>query len=157
MATEIDVKIPRESICQTFHGSPGACPKCGGTLIQRYQSYLLATLCGRRIGDSFCAWGKFGWFCETCPVVVLNIAELQEQLANAPPQWGIGGEILELGLLDLEAIPKSKRHVPIGTPGNPAPLVKFSNLHAEPRARERTKAVYKTSKKYTPQRRKWGQ
>src|SRR5574341_92001 len=43
-----DITLPREAICQSFKGKPGLCPRCGGPLQQRSQTYLVATRRGRR-------------------------------------------------------------------------------------------------------------
>jgi hypothetical protein len=43
--------------------------------------------------------------------------------------WKVGSEFLVLGIVDLDAIPASKRHLPIGDPDNPLPLVRFSETH----------------------------
>ena len=123
----IDLKIERKAIYKSFKGKPGPCPKCGGVLKQSHQSYMLATKTGVRKADSFILGGDFGWFCISCPTVVLNKDELYKLLSYRMPGWKIGKEIAVLGILNLDAVPANKSHLPLGAPGNPLPLVKFSD------------------------------
>ena len=123
----IDPKIERKAIYKSFKGKPGPCPQCGGVLKQSHQSYMLATQTGRRKADSFIMGGDFGWFCASCPTVVLDKDELDKLLSYRMPGWKIGKEIAVLGILNLDAALTNKSHLPLGVPGNPLPLVKFSD------------------------------
>ena len=71
--------------------------------------------------------GDFGWFCASCPTVVLNKDELDKLLSYRMPGWKIGKEIAMLGILNSDAVPADKSLLPLGVPGNPLPLVKFSD------------------------------
>ena len=126
----IDPKVPREALYQSFAGQPGPCPKCGSELHMMAQTYMVATREGDRLADSFIIGGDFGWFCKSCPVVVINMVKVGEMLSFRKRGWDIGAEFLVLGIVNLDAVPASKRHLPIGAPGNPVPLVKFRNLAA---------------------------
>jgi hypothetical protein len=118
-------KTPRQAIYQIFKGSPGPCPKCGGALKKSYQSYMVLTHTGERMADSFMMGGDFGWFCQTCPVVVLDKKGLEKMLGFSRPGWKIGAQFSVAGIIDLDAVPEDKRHLPLGTPGNPLPLIKL--------------------------------
>jgi len=123
----IDPKIERKAIYKSFKGKPGPCPQCGGVLKQSHQSYMIATQTGGRKADSFIMGGDFGWFCASCPTVVLNKLELDKMLSYSMPGWKIGKEIAVLGILNLDAVPSTKSHLLLGSPGNPVPLVRFSS------------------------------
>jgi hypothetical protein len=71
--------------------------------------------------------GDFGWFCASCPTVVLDKDGLDKLLSYRMPGWKIGKEIAVLGILNLDAVPANKSHLPLGVPGNPLPLVKFND------------------------------
>lgn len=124
----IDVKTPRECIYKSFPDAPEPCPRCGGSLIQQPQTYLVATRRGRRITDSFMLGSDFGWFCTDCPTVVIDPEDVGEMLAYALPGWDTGEEFTVVGLVDLDAIPEEKEHLPLGGDDNPIPLVEFTNI-----------------------------
>lgn len=123
----IDPKIERKAIYESFKEKPGPCPKCGGVLEQSYHSYMVASRTGGRQADSFIVGGNFGWFCASCPTVVINKDELDKMLNSSMPGWKIGKEFAVLGMLNLDAVPSNKSHLHFGAPGNPVPLVKFSS------------------------------
>ncbi len=127
-----DITLPREAIYQSFKGKPGLCPRCGGPLQQRSQTYLVATRRGRRVADSFMLGGDFGWFCADCPTVVINIDKVSTMLGYGAVRWDVGMEFAVMGIVDLDAVPHDKRHLPLGGDDNPIPLVEF--IHPEERA-----------------------
>lgn len=128
MEVAIDVTVPREAIYQTVDNQTDSCPKCGGTLHQSYQHYFIATGDSKTEEDAFFAGGKFGWFCDSCPTVVIDTGELMEHFKNLPSGWTLGTKFNVLGLVDIEAIPEEKRDLPIGDKRNPVPLVPFTNV-----------------------------
>lgn len=69
--------------------------------------------------------GDYGWFCQSCPVVVLDKNELEKMIGRGMPGWKVGTEISVAGIVDLDAVPANKSHLPLGEPGNPMPLIKF--------------------------------
>ena len=123
----IDPKIERKAIYKSFKGKPGPCAQCGGVLKQSHQSYVIATRNGGREADSFIVSGDFGWFCASCPSVVLNKDELGKMFSYSMPGWKIGKQTAVLGILNLDAVPANKSHLLLGAPGNPMPLVRFSS------------------------------
>jgi hypothetical protein len=127
----IDITLPRECIYKSFEGHPGPCPRCSGPLQQSHQIYMIATRRGRQITDSFIASNDAGWFCTQCPTVVINPEEVSAALQYGLAKWDIGSEFVVLGIVDLDAIPEEKRHLPLGDDENPYPLVEFTNLSRE--------------------------
>jgi hypothetical protein len=133
----IDITIPRECIYQEFGGQPGSCPRCGGPLQQSMQTYLVVTRRGEEIADSFFIGNEMGWFCPRCPTVVINPEDVREFLTHGLPKWDIGTEFVVAGIVDLDAIPEEKLHLPLGHEDNPVPLVEFTNVSDERTQRER--------------------
>ena len=135
-----NIKIQREAVHKDFATTPGPCPKCGGVLEQTNLPYMVATRTGGHLDDSFLISGDFGWYCQSCPVVVLNQSELHQMMNFSKPGWTVGSEFLVLGVMDLDAIPENKRHLPIDSPEMPNVLVKFRNLDdKKPASRKRHK------------------
>ena len=126
----MDKTIERRAIYKTFTGNPGSCPHCGGKLQNSYQSYMVATRTNGKMADSFMIGGDYGWFCASCPTVVLDKKELGKMLSFSMPGWKVGNEIIVLGLVNLDAVPEKTKHLRLGEPGNPIPLVRFSSQGA---------------------------
>jgi hypothetical protein len=126
----MDKTIERKAIYKTFTGNPGSCPQCGGKLQNSYQSYMVATRTNGKMADSFMIGGDYGWFCASCPTVVLDKKELGKMLSFSMPGWKVGNEIIVLGLVNLDAVPEKNKHLRLGEPGNPIPLVRFSSQGA---------------------------
>jgi len=130
--SKIDIMRPRECIYKSFKGDPGPCPRCGSTLRQSYQTYLIATRRGKHLADSFITGTDFGWLCPSCPTIVINPEDVSETLGVGALRWDVGTEFVVLGIVDLNAVPPDKRSRPLGEDDNPVPLVEFSNLGIEP-------------------------
>ena len=129
--SEIDITIPRECIYKAFEADSGPCPRCGSQLQQSSQTYMVVTRQGRREGDSFIIGSDFGWFCPTCPTVVINPDAVHSFLGYGKPGWNIGPEFAVMGVIDLDAVPPEKAHLPLGDDDNPVPLVQFTNVTSE--------------------------
>ena len=125
-----DVSIPRVCVLKEFTGDPGPCPRCKGRLRQYHHTYLVATRRGGEPTDFFVMGGDFGWFCLDCPTVVINTRRVKEMLQEAAFRWDVGEEYAILGLVDLDAIPEEKEHLPLGSDENPIPLVEFTNIRS---------------------------
>ena len=130
----MDKTVERRAIYKTFKGNPGSCPQCGRKLKKSFQSYMVATRTGGKISDSFMVGGDYGWFCASCPTVVLDKNELERVLKFSLPGWNVGKEITVLGMVDLKKVPDDKKHLPLGAPGNPVPLIRFTG-QAKPESR----------------------
>jgi len=129
--SSIDITRPRECIYKSFEHHPGPCPRCGGSLQQSHQAYLIITRRGSKTTDSFVIGSDFGWFCTRCPTVVMDPADVSEMLQHKLPHWDIGSEFAVAGIIDLDAVPEEKSHLPLGDEDNPIPLVEFSNISRE--------------------------
>ena len=123
----IDIKVPRHAIYSSFTSETDTCSRCGGKLSNERQTYAIATLQDEKITDSFIIGDDFGWFCEACPTLIIDKEKLGEMLSFQKSGWNIGSEHIVLGIVDLDAIPASKEHLPLGDPDNPLPLIKFIN------------------------------
>jgi len=141
----IDITIPRECIYQEFEEQPGPCPRCGSPLRQSRQTYLVTSRRGQEITDSFIVGSDMGWFCARCPTVVISPEKVSELLMHPLPRWDIGTEFAVAGIIDLDAIPEEKRHLPLGDDDNPIPLVEFTDISdetaQEPEEEQRTLIV----------------
>lgn len=125
MQSDINLGSPRRVVYQSFETSPAACPQCDGCLQQSKQTYSVATRRGRKLLDSFVMGSDFGWYCDSCPVVVIGTLQVRALLAHSMPHWDVGNEFCVEGIVDLDAIPEHKRHLPIGDENNPMPLIEF--------------------------------
>jgi hypothetical protein len=107
-------------------GGHARCPECKGPLERDSHVYVLGARRGGR--DQLLAVGNDGGhFCKNCPVVVLD-----DDAFGAMAAIGMGSpralEFLVMGIVDLDAVPKEKKHLPFDDKRNPIPLVKFTNL-----------------------------
>jgi hypothetical protein len=89
---------------------------------------MVGTKRGHQLADSLLMSGDFGWFCPDCPIVVINSTDVSARLAHTLPKWDVGTEFAVLGIVDLDAIPAKKRHLPLGADNNPIPLVQFTRV-----------------------------
>ena len=99
------------------------CPECGTELLKEYCSILLYV--ESKTEEKECMTSKSGsHFCIQCPVVVFDSNELEE-VAKIIMQNDKNLQYGVLGILNLAAIPKDKKHLAIGSDENPMPLVDF--------------------------------
>lgn len=98
------------------------------------QTYLVTTRRGRRIADSFIMGSDFGWFCDNCPAIVINSAEVNKMIGHGLPHWDTGEEFAVAGIVNLDAVPDDKRDIPLGDDDNPIPLVEFTYPSDRPSA-----------------------
>lgn len=154
MNKQIDITIPRECVYRQFKAEPGPCPRCGGPLQQSRQTYLVATRRGRKITDSFVVGNDMGWFCIRCPTVVINPEDVSDMLQHSLPHWDIGDEFAVAGVIDLDAVPEEKQHLPFGSDDNPIPLIEFTNISSETAPGRPTRPRKATPRKRTAPARK---
>lgn len=126
----IDITIPRECVYRQFEGQPGPCPRCGGLLQSHTATYLVETR-GSSNADSFFISGDMGCFCAQCPTVIINPEEVRAFLTHGMIHGTVGEEFVVAGIVDLDAIPKDKEHLPLGHKDNPLPLVAFTGVTKE--------------------------
>lgn len=146
--TRFSVALPRKMFWSKDIGGTSQCPECGAELEHEYHSYLLA-LCEDGEVQPFIVGSDAGYFCETCPVVVLD-HEAFGKLAGLGSGHQDDGMFNVMGFVNWDAVPEEKSHVPLGEDDNPIPLVQFSNLKLEQLAgstRKRHKSKRKRRKK----------
>lgn len=99
------------------------CPECNAKLIDLGCPVLLVVKSGTKAGE-FMTSLSGSHFCLKCPVVIFDTKKLK----MAAELCIRGGDYIEYfvkGIIDLDAIPKEKSHLEIGTEENPMPLVPF--------------------------------
>jgi hypothetical protein len=77
----------------------------------------------------FVVGADYGYFCKKCSVVVLDHRGFTQLAGLSSGQDNVPFSVL--GLVDLDAIPEEKSHIPLGEDNNPIPLVEFTNLAQE--------------------------
>jgi len=117
--------IPRRMFWSDDVGGKSQCPRCSSMLENEHQVFVLAIRESHDIHASIVG-NNGGYFCPKCPTIVLD-SDTFEEFARLSFDREADAEYTVLGLVDLEAIPKDKRSLPIGGRDNPVPLVKFSN------------------------------
>ena len=121
---KFDASVPRWMYWSNRISPPDKCPKCNTSLEAEYHTYLFFTKEGGNVVP-FMVGNDGGKFCSQCPVVVLD----NEVFAETALSGGASGNSIftVAGIVDLNAIPEEKRHIPIGDDDNPLPLVEFLN------------------------------
>ncbi len=99
------------------------CPKCNSELIDNLCTILLVVKSDTDKGE-FMTNLTGSRFCANCPVVVFDKAKVKKAA-----KLGIKGDknlqYHIAGIIDFNSIPLNKRHLEIGTDGNPVPLIDF--------------------------------
>jgi hypothetical protein len=98
------------------------CPRCGNPLVQKYQTYLVLLKHGSEI-DPFISGTNGGYFCASCPTIVLDREKFEEIIHLSFEKNKL--RYMVTGLIDMEAVPPEKRHRVHGEDDNPLPLVEF--------------------------------
>ena len=118
----IDLSKPRRKYFRD-ESNLTICPECGSGLTEEYSSILLRVKSDSDEGE-FMTSLSGSHFCNKCPVVVFDSDKVE-----LAARVGIRGDknlrYAIAGLIDLDAIPKDKRHIEIGCDENPMPLVCF--------------------------------
>ena len=118
----INLSIPRRRYYSSeYHLN--SCPECGSELIEENCSILLyakSDIDEAEFMTNHCG----SHFCNKCPVVVFDEDEIEQTV-----KLGIRGDknfrYIIGGIIDLDSIPKNKKHLVIGSDENPVPLVQF--------------------------------
>lgn len=105
------------------------CPLCHSTLENEYHHYIMAIRNGNET-TTLATGNDSGAFCPECPVVVLDRKGFERVIggiAEESPDWGISGAVsyVVIGIVDMDAVPEDKSHLPMGGDDNPLPLVEF--------------------------------
>jgi hypothetical protein len=123
-----DPGIPRKMYWSDEISEELRCPSCRAELEKEHHTYLLVL---RSRGDyhPFVMGNEAGAFCPNCPIVVLDREALNptlEQTIGMTRSRASGRlEYTVLGIINMNAIPKEKAHLPLGGDDNPLPLVRF--------------------------------
>jgi len=117
--------VPRKMFWSGGTIGTSECPECGERLEADPHSYLMM-IRGRRDVNPFIVGPKGGYFCPRCPSVVLDRDEFLRYASVVRQDDSM--EFAVVGLVDMDAIPKDKRHLPLGADDNPIPLVRFTNI-----------------------------
>jgi len=99
------------------------CPECNSELIDDGCTILLAVKSDTDEGE-FMTNLTGSHFCSNCPVVVFDKAKV-EQAASLAIKGEKNLQYLIAGIVDLNSIPKERKHLGIGTDENPVPLAEF--------------------------------
>ena len=118
----IDLSIRRRRYysdeCET-----AICPECNSELIEEGCTIILAVKSDTDEGE-FMTNLTGSHFCPNCPVVVFDNKKVEQAT-----RLGIKGtknlKYIIAGIVDLNSIPKEKRHLEMGIDENPVPLVHF--------------------------------
>lgn len=119
---ELDINIKR----RLYYGSDCGlenCPECNQTLIEEKVSFLLYAKAKNDEAEFVTNVGGTV-FCEKCPVVVFD----EKELIKAAKAGLRDPNVISFGvkgLINLEAVPKNKRNLELGTDHNPIPIVPF--------------------------------
>jgi hypothetical protein len=118
--------LPRKMYWSNEVGGCSSCPDCNMPLEQEKHTYVITT---RRKGayDAYMAGNSAGHFCGNCPVVVLDREEFSRVVSIAVNE-AEGVQYAVIGIVDMEAVPPEKAHLPFDDETNPVPLVEFTNL-----------------------------
>lgn len=142
MTKKYAASIPRKRYWTEEVGGKSTCPECRGSLDKEYHTYLLAV---REQGEiqTFVAGNDSGYFCNNCPVIVLDGPVFAQAAALGQGKFAKGRgksdttEFIVLGLVNTDAIPSEKSSTPFGADDNPIPLVQFTNMDPLTEAKQR--------------------
>lgn len=136
-AAAVDLTLPRISYDKNELTDNGRCPQCNTSLSKEYGSYMVALFDQQgKVADAFTISGHdIGYYCPTCPTVVLDYDPLTKQLNAAQGYFKdvpTDTTMSVLGLLDIDAMaamdPESLEQYPIISfkPSPPARPQSFS-------------------------------
>jgi len=126
---KFDASVPRKMFWSDKLVNKKKCPLCHSTLENEYQDYIIAIRRGEDI-TTLGAGNEYGAFCSECPVVVLDRKGFERfigGIVKESPNLEISGAVsfVVLGIVNMDAVPEDKRHLPLGGDDNPIPLVQF--------------------------------
>jgi len=126
---KFDVSIPRRMFWSDSLVNKKKCPLCHSTLENEYHHYIMAIRSGKEI-TTLGAGNDYGAFCPECPVVVLDRKDFKRVvggIVEENPDWKMSGDLsfVVIGIVNMDAVPEDQRQLPLGSDGNPIPLVEF--------------------------------
>jgi len=126
---KFDASVPRKMFWSDKLVNKKKCPRCHSALENEYHIYGIAVVSGRET-TTLITGNDAGSFCPECPVVVLDRKDFEQvmvDIVEERPDWGMSGALryIVIGLVDTEAVPEDKRHLPPGDEDNPVTVVEF--------------------------------
>jgi hypothetical protein len=126
---KFDAAIPRRMFWSDSLVNKKKCPLCHSTLENEYHHYIMVIRSGEE-SSALGAANDYGAFCPECPVVVLDkngFERLAREDVEKNPDWKMSGNLsfIVIGIVNLNAVPEDKRHLPLGGDDNPIPIVEF--------------------------------
>jgi hypothetical protein len=119
---KFDLSIPRRRYYSDYCGLT-YCPECGLPLVENNCTVMIVAKSDTDEGEFMSNMGD-SHFCSSCPVVVFDSDKIEQAVKLAiKGDKNLGYAVA--GIVNLDAIPKDKRHLEIGIEENPVPLVKF--------------------------------
>jgi hypothetical protein len=119
---KIDLSIPRRRYCSKKCDLT-TCPECNSTLTEEGCTIILVVKSDTDEGE-FMTNLTGSHFCNNCPVVTFDTEKI-EQAAKLGIRGDKNLSYLIAGIVNLNSIPKEKKHLEIGIDENPIPLVHF--------------------------------
>src|SRR5215470_19935347 len=126
---KFDASIPRRMFWSDKLVNRKKCPLCHSALENEYHTYGMAVVNGKET-TTLITGNDAGSFCPVCPVVVLDrkgFEQVMEDIVEGRPDWLMSGALryIVIGLVDTDAVPEDKRHLPPGDEDNPINIVEF--------------------------------
>lgn len=111
------------------------CPECGKDLIADFQTYIVAVK-GKEVVSTFAVGTEFGFFCQLCPVVVLDEEGFAETIIKV---IGNANEarFSVLGIVDHQGSEEELRQLLSNSEENPIPFVEFIQGQPNPKKRDK--------------------
>jgi len=120
---KFDASIHRKMFWSDEIPNKKICPECNSKLENEYHTYIIL-IKNKNDVIPLIAGHDGGYFCPKCPIIVLDREIVSElALATNPPSTSFW--FTSVGIVDLNAIPPEKAHLPIDCDDNPIPLVEF--------------------------------
>ena len=90
-ASTVDLTLTRRMFYRAVNPSQDTpCPRCGKTLSPETGVYVIATRQGGQPGDHFMISGDFGFYCASCPTVVIDPEQVVDVLQIGATGWDVG-------------------------------------------------------------------
>src|SRR5262249_32288420 len=120
-----DLSIPRKQFWTDRIPNKYRCPLCRSKLEKEYVTYMFVVEEDEE-KQAYISGNDLGAFCPQCPVVVLDMKEFVHMVVETA---GVTEDtslvFMLLGIINFDAIPEEKKHLPIGDKDTPIPLVEF--------------------------------
>lgn len=128
--SQIDITKPRRRY-SSDDCSLEFCPECGAKMVVQDFPMILSVKSSTDRAEIIANLSG-SHFCEKCPVVVFDSVKVkQAAILGIKSNKDIYFSII--GFVNMDAIPKEKRHLELGTDENPIPIIKFlPDLKPEP-------------------------